>query len=168
MKNLKFWISDKKGNYTTIKINEIGKLKAFDNKKKVYSFLVECDRENESIHFIFYNSVNFTEKQDEKKGKIGYASGMKEKEIKSLICDVLACIELDYNTEDTDLSEFISSYGYEYSRETENIFYKVKEQKFKLHKVFSDEQIEYFNENDNILKKYVEGLTYEKDVKELI
>jgi len=163
MKNIKFQVSDKRGNYTTIKISEIGKLNAFDNKKKVYSFLVECEREKESIHFIFYNSVHFTEEIDKQK-----TSGMNKEQIKGLIYDVLCCIEMDYNSEDTDLNEFIDTYGYEYSKETENLFYKVREQKLKLHKVFTDEQIKYFTENEDILKKYVEGLTYEKDTKDLI
>ena len=168
MKNLKFEVSDKKGNLTKIKISEIGKLKAFDNNKKVYSFLVECDTQNESIHFIFYNSIAFTEERNKIKDKLGFACGMTNEKIKSLIYDILACIEMDYNSEDTDLNEFINTYGYEYNKDTENLFYKVREQKAKLHKVFSEEQISFFDENDDKLKNYVEGLTYEKYTKDLI
>ncbi len=43
MKNIKFEVTDKKGNLVKINIREVGKLHAFDNKKKVYSCLVECD-----------------------------------------------------------------------------------------------------------------------------
>ncbi len=160
MKDIKVTISDKKGNYTNIKISSVGKLKAFDNKNKVYSFLVECETKKESVHFIFYNSINFTQNVDIKKGK--NLKGLNETEIKSLIYDVLSCIELDYHSETSNLNEFLSSYGYEYSQDTENLFYRVREQKTKLHKVFSEEQISYFDENEDILKKYVEGLLYEK------
>lgn len=166
MKNIKFSVSDKRGNNTIIKISEIGKLKAFDNPNKVYSFLVECNTQKESEHFIFYNSLDFTQNIKIKKSK--NLSGLNEKEIRSLIYDVLACIEIDYNSEDTNLSEFISNYGYEYNQDTENLFYKVKEQKAKLHKVFSEEQIKYFDENEDILKKFVDGLTYEKIDKDTI
>jgi len=168
MKNLKFNISVREGFNTNVHISEIGKLKAFNRKEKVYSFLVECERENESIHFIFYNSITFTEKQDNKKQKIGTASGLNEEEIKELVYDILACIGMDYNIEDTDLSEFMASYGYEYSKEIEQLFYRVKEQKVKLHKVFSDEQIACFDENDDILKNYVAGLDIQKINKEQI
>lgn len=163
MKNIVFNVED-----TTVKISEIGKLKAFNDKKKVYSFLIECDRGNESIHFIFYNSIHFTEERDKKKQRFQYASGMNEEQIKDLIYDILCCIGMDYNSEDTDLKEFLDTYGYEYNRENENLFYRVKEQKLKLHKVFNEEQIRIFDENDNILKSFVDGLSYKKDTKDLI
>lgn len=168
MKNIIFNVTDKISYDTKIKISEMGKLKAFDSNKKVYSFLVECDNNKESIHFIFYNSINFTEERDKRKEKIGFASGMSEKDIRALIYNVLACIGMDYYSEDIDLSEFIDNYGYEYSKETEQLFNKVKEQKAKLHKVFTDEQVKLFEENDDLLKNFVDDLTYQKDVKDLI
>lgn len=163
MKNIKFKVID-----TEIKISEIGKLKAFNDNKKVYSFLIECNKDKESIHFIFYNSIHFTEERDIKKSKFQYASGMNEEQIKDLIYSVLSCIEMDYNAEDTDLKEFLDNYGYEYNRENENLFYKVKEQKQKLNKVFNEEQIKLFDENDDILKNFVDALVYQKDTKDLI
>jgi len=166
MKNLKFTISDKKGNYTTINIKEIGKLKAFDNKIKVYSFLIECETKEENIYFIFHNSIDFTQKRDNLKRNL--KRGMNKKDCKELIYNVLACIGMDYYADCENMEDFISAYGYEYNKETNILFHKVKEQKQKLNKVFTDEQIKMFDENDDILKKYVEGLVFERDIKKTI
>jgi|TARA_Y100000034_G_scaffold58235_1_gene71014 hypothetical protein len=156
MKDIKFNVGE-----TTIRIKEIGKLKAFDNQRKVLSFLVECDKDNESINFIFYNSIHFTEEYENKKSQRSDYS-FNEKERRSLIYDILACIDAEYHSEVNSFDDFLDGYGYEYSKDNKILYYKVLEQYNKLHKVFNDEQVKDFNENDDILKNFVDKLEYER------
>lgn len=153
MKDINFKVGE-----TEILIKEVGLLKGFD--KEVLSFLVKCKTKTENIHFLFYNSVALTEEFKKNSLKTYYTEFWNTKRKKSLIYDVLACIEMDYNAEDTNLKEFMGTYGYEYNEETEQLFNRVKEQKTKLHKVFTEEQIKLFDENENILKNFVENLNF--------
>lgn len=161
MKNIKFNVDN-----TTIKIIQLEKLKVFDNDKKVYAFLIEIESEKENIHFIFYESINFTDEIDIKKRKGIY--GLNKKEIKDLIYSVLCCINMDYYSDVDSLNDFINEYGYEYNKNTEMLYNRVLEQKNKLHKVFTEKQIKYFDENNNILKDFIDNLKYEKYNKDLI
>lgn len=112
-----------------VKIDLIGTRRYFDEdteSRNVYKITVR--RDGKQISFKFGDSINHT------------LEG-----IEPDLYDVLTTISAEYDFNNTEFEEFCSEFGYNTdSRKAEKTFKLWKKQNTKLHKLFTDEEIQVF------------------------
>lgn len=92
-----------------------------------------------SIEFNFGCSIADTIKN---RGK-GNLPKLRFYDSKDMLYSILCCCNMDFCCPN-DLDEFMSDYGYEYNNQTKMTFYKCQIQAEKLHKIFSEDEIQFF------------------------